>query len=121
LQPRMRKSELLFLLVVWVVSQGQAFPQTGVSPKVTSTDPADRATGVSRFHACIAVTFDTPMSTSYCGIGTTPNWQIGTGTMTCTWSEDRRTMTSCRPAPADNPLAYGGVIQAVLNPSGIPP
>jgi hypothetical protein len=109
------------LLLLITGLPGQVFPQAGIKPKVAITDPANGATAVSRFKGCMAVTFDTPMSTSYCGIGTTPNWQVGGGSMACTWSEDRKTMTSCRPDPANNPLAYGGVIYAYLNPSGVSP
>jgi hypothetical protein len=113
LQGRGHAAVPVLLLAVAAISR-PALPQAGVKPKVTLTDPANGATGISRYKPCIAVTFDTPMSTSYCGIGASPNWQIGGGAPTCTRSEGRKTMTSCRHDKATNPLAYGTVVQAIL-------
>jgi hypothetical protein len=107
-------ADLLLLVLACAVISTPAYSQVGVKPKVTLTEPANGASGVSRFTECITVTFDTAMNTSYCGIGTSANWQVGGGGLSCSWSGDRKTMINCRRDPANNPLEYGTVVQALL-------
>jgi len=97
-----------------------AMAQPGIKPRVVGTNPANGAAGVSRYLGCISTTFDTAMNTSSCGMSTS-NWFIGSGSSSCTWSADQRTMTYCRPDPNNNPLAYGSVVVAYLNPAGTQP
>ncbi len=119
LRIRAGKSNSMFFLVFLTLHAVDALPQVGVKPKVSATDPANGAAGVSRFKDCISVTFDTGMDTSYCGLFTGPNWQIPS--VSCAWSADHKTMKSCRTDPTQHPLAYGDTISATLNPSGLPP
>jgi hypothetical protein len=114
-------SPFLWFLVGLASNVGSAQAQPGTKPKVSTTDPANGATNVSRYQACIAVTFDTAINTSGCGM-TTSNWYIiGQGSSSCYWSPDRRTMTYCRPDPTSNPLAYGSQVWVYLNPAVSPP
>lgn len=97
-----------------------AMAQPGIKPRVVGTSPANGAAGVSRYLGRISTTFDTAMNTSSCDMSTI-NWFIGSGSSSCTWSPDQRTMTYCRPDSDNNPLAYGSVVVAYLNPAGIQP
>lgn len=110
----------LFFLPFLMGPAQAALAQPGVKPQVAGTNPANGTTGVSRHLACVAVTFDTAMNTSSCGMATS-NWFVGLGSAACTWSSDQRTMTHCRPDPDNNPLAYGAVVGVYLNPPGTPP
>jgi hypothetical protein len=111
---------ILWLVLSLSAAAVSAQAQPGVKPKVSLTDPANGATNVSRFQACVSVTFDTAMDTSACGL-ISSNWYVGQGSATCGWSADRRTMTYCRPDPPNNPLPFGSQVNIYLNPSNSPP
>jgi len=89
--------------------------QAQTKPVVVSTTPANGATNVSRFLGCVSATFSKEMK-AVCGMATQNFIGAGHPGSTCTWSADARTMTYCRPDPANNPLPEGGDVIFWLNP-----
>ncbi len=100
------------VLVLLCIAAPHAYPQT--KPTLVSTNPANGATGVSRYLASFSMTFSKPMDTRFCGASTRswpypPSGQGGS----CTWSEDKLTMTLTRYNP-ETPFALGLKIEAYL-------
>ncbi|HYK91261.1 MAG TPA: Ig-like domain-containing protein [Acidobacteriota bacterium] len=103
---------LLSSLILFWIAPNHAHSQT--KPTMVSTNPANGATGVSRYLASFSMTFSKPMDTTRCGASTRswpypPSGQGGS----CTWSADKLTMTLTRYNP-ETPFGPGQKIEAYL-------
>ncbi len=102
------------LAAILILSCAQALAS---NPTVVSTNPPNGATGVSRTLESFSVTFSAPMRVS-CGAGS-QNWLTEGSQMSCSWSEDMRTITMSRGSGA-TPLGPATTVTIWINPSSLP-